>query len=144
MLFLMLDIDIDDDGNMTDYEGDIGLSSSWKSMAKIIEWRLLTLREEWLYNPMIIANTPAFIGQVNNRANGERLRSNVQTALTADNLIPAQDLFVDVIPIAPDAVMIYIKIDPFNAPDMPEGVAEYKYHFDLSGKEALSLIGAVN
>jgi hypothetical protein len=142
MIFTMLDVQIDDTGNLTPNAGDIKQAGTVESLGKVIEWRLKTSPSEWdLYNPLVSADLPSYVGRPNTQDTGEEIKAAIYRALTSDRLIPTSDLFVDVVPVAVDAILINVQVNNLIAPDVPESQVNFYYQFDLSAGKITSIAG---
>jgi hypothetical protein len=142
MIFTMLDVQIDENGNMSPGPGDIKLAGTVDSIGKIIEWRLKTSPYEWnLYDPFVAADLPSFVGRKNDPDTGEEIKAAVYRALTSDGFIPTSDLFVDVVPTSVEDILVNIQINNLIAPDVPESQVNFYYQFDLSAGKITSIAG---
>lgn len=142
MIFTMLDVAVDANGNLSRASGDIRQSGTVESIGRIIEWRLKTSPLEWsLYNPLVCADLPSYVGRGNTEDVGEEIKSAVYRALTIDGFIPSPDLFVDVVPTDADAMLVHVQINNLVAPDVPEDQTNFYYQFDLSAGKITSITG---
>jgi len=82
---------------------------------------LLSLRQEimtvvkseigdWELDPSMGATLSDFLGEPNNRENGEAIENRIRTKLVETNLVQREDLSVRVTPTAPHQVMIMINV----------------------------------
>jgi len=141
--FTDLDFAIDDNGNLSTRNGDIARHGSLDSMAKTIEWRLKTSRQEWRgVNPFIVAGLDEFRGHRNTKETGESMKVRIENALSADLFIHPTRLQVDVVPINAEEVRVFIKINRFRALDIDGSVdIEYSYQFNFNEGDIISLTG---
>ena len=144
MYYPYLEIEVDSDGNLGYYNGDIAVLDSYTSLAKIIEWRLKTTKLEWgRYNPSIVADLQRFVGRPNTRETGEQIRLAIQEALTIDALITPNNLSVRVSPTSPTGLIVLIDVTNVYTPDGQPPTMRFVYTFDMTSGSITRLNGSI-
>lgn len=133
MRFENFELAIDENGNLSLSNGDTTKLNSVVSLAKLIEWRLLTSRSEWRgQNPLLVAGLPDFKGRQNTEAVAEEMKFRIRQALTYDGAIPQQNLMLDIYPISNEEVVVYIRVRDLQAPELEQQNVEFRYRFSYN------------
>lgn len=89
-------------------DDDLAISVDEDCLLDNIHWRLRTALGDWVLEPKCGASLERFVGMPNSREVGTAIREAVDYALSHDGYLSLNDYRVDVVPLSPDTVGVYI------------------------------------
>lgn len=101
------DIRITEDGDLVIEDGDFALVSDAEATGQNLMCRLKSSDPEW-FQESICANLEDLLGLPNNQETGEKGEGLIRKALTTDDLISIEDLYVQAVPINKSTMVFYV------------------------------------
>ena len=110
MLFLELDVETDDEGEILVEQGDLKLADSERTAIQSANFIVLTDFGDYTPEPAIAANLGEFIGHPNSARTHNLMLQNIHEAFRLQNLFLARAIKVVVSPIAVDEAGVVLKL----------------------------------
>jgi hypothetical protein len=94
------------------YDGDV-MDTSWDPLRSVVQESLTRIKSDqgdWQLYPGIGATISDFVGELNNKATSENLKTRVTASLAQYGLINTRDLKIMTMPIARDKLLMRISL----------------------------------
>lgn len=107
----LLDLATDDGGDIqVGYNGDILIVRNEDVVAQEIQWRLKTVRGDWILEPECGADLETLIGQPNSPKTGALMESLISRALTHDGFLNGEIEILRAVPVNREEIVGVISI----------------------------------
>jgi hypothetical protein len=107
----LLDIATDDGGDIQiGYNGDILVVRNEDVVSQEIQWRLKTVRGDWILEPDCGADLETLIGQPNSPKTGSQMESLIGRALTHDGFLNGEIEILRAVPVNREEIVGVISI----------------------------------
>jgi len=110
MLFLELDVETDDEGEILVEQGDLKVADSQRTAIQSANFIVLTDFGDYTPEPGIAANLGEFVGYPNSARTHNLMLQNIHEAFRLQNLFLARAIRVLVSPIAEDEAGVVLKL----------------------------------
>jgi len=120
--------------------GDISVSNSFNGLKNIVKFRVQTSIEDWISGGDFVADIDRFIGQPNNEDTAQRMQRRVELCLLRDGLINSSDLRVEIVPVSPTEVVMFVLISNINTDDNSGGYMELQFKIDFTSGYIVGII----
>lgn len=108
-----MDLAITPDGDLIIADGDFATVVNAECTAQGAYCRLKSSDPEW-YQEAICANLEDILGKPNSKETGEEGEALITAALLSDDLISAEDLYVQATPVSRDTLLFFVYFKPDN------------------------------